>query len=320
MSIINSRADRTKMPRVAHSTAPYLLSLPERVLRSAAAIAGGVLREVGDVTIPASLRRTKTYQMMVGLGLRFLVEQVGEVEGVYPAEGQLTNDFILRRTAGHGIELAGILAFHASPVWIMAALADISGAGRQIVNDVSRALKDEGLLNPDARFETIDQMLNGLEESASGAADVINSPPIDVAGLRAEWSRFQTSVRKIPPRSLPSPETLGHFWDELKAEAAAQKRSVFEVSSLLALSSIAHVPYNLQRLARAARRAAWNTGQSFAAPLFEHYRLTLKQIHTAGYLAYWAHEFRPYLRAAASQFSPQRRSLTERLLGRSAIR
>jgi len=302
------------------NTARYLLSLPERVFRSAAAIAGGVLQELGDVTIPASLRRTKTYQMMVGLGLRFLVEQVGEVEGVYPVEGQLTNDFILRRTAGHGIELAGILAFHASPVWIMAALADISGAGRQIINEVSQALQDEGLLKRDAHFETIDQMLDGLEQSASSAADVINSPPVDVAGLRAEWSRFQTSVRKIPPRSLPSPELLRHFWDELKTEAASQNRSVFELSSLLALSSIAHVPYNLQRLARAARRAAWSTGQSFASPLIEHYRLTLQQIHQTGYLAYWVLEFRPYLRAAAGQFSPQRRSLTERLLLRSASR
>src|SRR5262249_14965695 len=129
------------------STGQYLLSLPERVLRSAAAIAGGILREVGDVTIPAAVRRTRTYQMMVGLGLRFLVEQVGEVEGVSPPEGQLANDFILRRTAGHGIELAGILAFHASPVWILAALADITGAGRQIVSEVSRALQQEGLLD-----------------------------------------------------------------------------------------------------------------------------------------------------------------------------
>jgi hypothetical protein len=308
------------MSIVLPDPAQYLLSLPERVLRSAAAIAGGLLQELGDITIPASVRRTQTYQMMVGLGLRFLIEQVGEVEGVYPAEGQLTNDFILRRTAGHGIELAGILAFHASPVWILAALADISGAGRQIVSEVSQALQDEGLLDSGARFETIDQMLDGLEQSAAHAANVINSPPIDVPGLRAEWSSFQAAVRKIPPRRLPSPESLSHLWAELKTEAANQNRSVFELSSLLALSSIAKVPYNLQRLARAARRAAWSTGQSFAGPLLGHYSDTLKQIHQAGYIAYWSREFRPYLRAAAAQFSPERRSLTERLLRRSSTR
>jgi hypothetical protein len=305
------------MTAASLSTAQYLLSLPERVFRSAAAIAGGVLQEISGVTIPAAVRRTNTYRMMVGLGLRFLVEQVGEVEGVYPAEGQLTNDFILRRTAGHGIELAGILAFHASPVWILAALADISGAGRQIVNEISQALQEEGLLERGKRFETIDQMLDGLEQSAASAATVINSPPIDVAGLRAEWARFQANASKIPPRRLPSPEMLRHFWEEMKNEAANQNRSVFELSSLLALSSIAQVPNNLHRLARAASRAAWSTGQSFAGPLFDHYRDTLKQIHQTGYLAYWSQEFRPYLRAAAAQFSPRHPSLTERLLRRT---
>lgn len=297
-------------------TSQYLLSLPERVFRSAAAVAGGVIQELGEVALPSAVRRTKTYQVMVGLGLRFLVEQVGEVEGIYPAEGQLTNDFILRRTAGHGIELAGILAFHASPVWIMAALADISGAGRQIVYEISEALKEEGLLDRDARFETIDQMLDGFEQTAGRAADVINQPPIDVASLRAEWAAFEQSARKIPPRHLPSPDLIRRYWDELKTEAARQDRSVFEMSSLLALASIAHAPYNLGRLARAGRRAAWNTGQFFAAGVLDHYSRTLKEIRDIGYSAYWAREFRPYLRAAASQFSREHRSWTERLLRR----
>src|SRR5258706_12365134 len=105
--------------------ARYLVSLPERVLRSASALAGGLVRELGDITLPAAVRRTKTYQMMVGIALRFMIEQVGEVEGVYPVEGELASNFLMRRTAGHGIELVGILAFRASPVGIMPALADV---------------------------------------------------------------------------------------------------------------------------------------------------------------------------------------------------
>src|SRR6266849_4752783 len=158
-------------PRIAkrHKTsarvARYLVSLPERVVRSAAALAGGLIRELGDVTVPAAVRRTKTYQTMVEIALRFMIEQVGQVEGVYPSEGELASNFLLRRTAGHGIELAGLLAFRASPVWIMAALADISGAGRQIVQEISEALKDEGLLDRESKFENIDQLLDGLEQT-----------------------------------------------------------------------------------------------------------------------------------------------------------
>src|ERR1700681_476143 len=103
--------------RPAKSTArvaSYVISLPERVVRSAAALAGGLIRELGDVTVPAAVRRTKSYQMMVDIALRFMIEQVGQVEGVYPSEGALASNFLLRRTAGHRIELARLPAFRGS--------------------------------------------------------------------------------------------------------------------------------------------------------------------------------------------------------------
>ena len=150
-------------PRQVHRArvASYVISLPERVVRSAAALAGGLIREIGDVSVPSAVRRTKTYQMMVDIALRFMIEQVGEVKGVYPSGSELASDFLLRRTAGHGIELAGLLAFRASPVWIMAASGRRSGAGRYIVQEIADALKQEGLLAGDARFENVDQLLEG---------------------------------------------------------------------------------------------------------------------------------------------------------------
>jgi hypothetical protein len=294
----------------------YLVSLPERVVRSAAALAGGLIRELGDVTVPSAVRRTKTYQMLVDIALRFMIEQVGQVEGVYPSEGELASNFLLRRTAGHGIELAGLLAFRASPVWIMAALADISGAGRQIVQEISEALKEEGLLDRESKFEDIDQLLDGLEQTSGRAADLFNAPPMDVEGLRNEWKAFRLSMAKIPPRNLPTAELVRRHWDELKLEAAAQNRTVFQLSSIMAVSAISHAPETLLRLARAANRAAWRTGQLVAGSVLEHYSHTLRDIRERGYAAYWGEAFRPYLRAAAGQFSPGHSSLTDRLLGR----
>lgn len=305
-----------KSPRSKHGAriTRYVVSLPERVVRSASALAGGLIRELGDVTLPASVRRTKTYQTMVEVALRFMIEQVGQVPGVYPSEGELANNFLLRRTAGHGIELAGLLAFRASPVWIMAALADVSGAGRQVVQEIAEALKDEGLLHREASFENIDQLLDGLEQTASCVADVCNAPPLDVGGLRKEWLTFQQGIAKIPPRNLPSAELVRRHWEELKFEAAAQNRTVFQLSSMMAVSAVARAPETLLRLGRAANRAVWRTGQLFAGKVLEDYSQTLREIHERGYTAYWGDAFRPYLRAAAGQFSPKHRSLTGRLL------
>jgi hypothetical protein len=296
--------------------ARYLLSLPERVVRSAAALAGGLIREIGDVTLPAALRRTRLYQALVGVGLRFMIEEVGQVQGTYPADGALGENFLLRRTAGHGLELIGILAFSVSPVWVMAALADLTGAGRQIIGEISDALKQEGLLDKDTKFESMDQLLDGLERGSAQAAVLLNTPPVNVPGLRKEWKSLREEAARIPAPALPSPDLVTRTWEGLKQESAAQGRSIFEISALVALSTVSRLPENLRKLSRAAARAARSTGQLFAAPLLEHYTVVLGEIHKEGYLAWWTREFRPYLRAAADQFSPEHRSWTERILNR----
>jgi len=114
---------------------------------------------------------------MVEVTLRFLIEEVGQVEGIFPTETGLAQNFLLRRTASHGIELLGLLTLHASPVWVLAALADVTGAGRKLIQEISQALKDEGLLDPETNFETMDQMLDGLEKSSAHLAQALNLPP-----------------------------------------------------------------------------------------------------------------------------------------------
>jgi len=54
--------------------------------------------------------------------------------------------------------------------------------------------------------------------------------------------------------------------------------------------------------------------------LLQEYRTSLKQIRETGYVRYAVDQFRPYLFAALSQFSPSRQSLTERLISMAAKR
>jgi hypothetical protein len=297
-----------------------MLSLPERALRSASALCAGLVREVGNVTLPPGIRRTKLFTVMVETTLRFLIEQVGQVEGAYPADGKLAENFLIKRTLGDGIDLAGIAAFHASPVWVFAALADLSGAGRQVVDEIATILKEEGLLDRDKKFAGVDQILDGLERTSGQLAVSLRYPPIDISGLRKEWSALKEAVRTIPPRNRPSPDLVRRRWEELRLEAVSQHRSVFELSSLIALSTLRTMPSSLLKLSRSARRATLRTGQFFAQGLLDHYQRTMKEIREVGYLTYWTREFHPYLHAAATQFSLSHRSLTERLLDRASRR
>ena len=292
----------------------YLLSVPERILRSALGLGAGATRELGQVILPEGVRRSQLYQNLVDATLRFLIEQVGGVDGVYTAEDALPDNFLARRTAGNAVEALGIVAFRASPVWVLAALADLCGIGRRLIPEMADALKAEGLLEKDAEFTSVDQMLDGLERTSSRLAATINTPPLDVAGLRREWEAIRDEARGLPSASLPSREAISDIWVRLKTESARQERSIFETSSMMAVAAAQALPDRARWLSASARVSATRTGHIVAAALLDHYTQTLGEIRQVGYLAYARRQFRPYVRAAASQFSPKRRTLTQRLL------
>jgi hypothetical protein len=294
----------------------YLLSLPERLLRSTLGLGAGAAREVGEVVLPDSVRSSQLYKNLVDATLRFVIERVGGVEGVYAKGDALPDNFLARRTAGNAVEVLGIVAFRASPVWVLAALADVCGAGRQLIPEMAEALKEQDLLDKDAQFTSVDQILNGLERTSSRLAATINTPPLDVAGLRREWEAIRNEARGIQPAGLPSRETIGAMWTEMKNESARQNRSVFETSSMMAVSAVRAFPDRARWFYASARAGASRTGEIVALGLLDHYSETLAEIRQTGYAAFAARQFRPYVRAAVDQFSPKRSTLTERVLGR----
>lgn len=294
----------------------YLISLPERVLRSASGLAGGLLHEIGEATLPPAVRRTRLYRSMVEAILRFLIEQVGQVEGVFPAEGKLAEDFLMRRTAGNGIELIGVLTFRASPVWVLAVLADLSGAGAHVIREIGESLKREGLLRADAEPTSMEEMLAGLEAAAGQTAEAINTPPLDVAELRREWQSIRKSWTEVPAHKLIPVSRIESIWNRIANTAGKESRSVFDLSSLLALSTVTRLPGGFVWFGRSTKVAATRAAGLFAEQILDHYSSTLDSIAEQGFAHWWAAEFRPYLAAAASQFSPSRRAWSENLLGK----
>jgi hypothetical protein len=82
----------------------------------------------------------------------------------------------------------------------------------------------------------------------------------------------------------------------------------------MAIAAARAVPDGVRWLSSSARVGATRTGHIMASALLEHYRQTLSEIRQVGYVEYVGRQIRPYLRAAVDQFSPKRRTLTQRLL------
>lgn len=292
----------------------YLLSFPERLLRSVLGLSAGLTRELGEVALPAGIRRSRLYQNLVDATLRYVIEHVGGVEGVYHAEERLPDNFLARRAAGNAVELLGIVAFRASPVWILAALADLCGLGRQLIPEIADALKAQGLLEKETQFTSVDQMLDGLERTSSQLAATVNTPPLDVAGLRKEWESLREQAGHLQPADLPSWDTIRNVWGQLKKESEQQSKSIFETSSVMALSAARTVPEGVRWISASARVGATRTGQILATAMLDHYRQTLSEIRKVGYASYAGRQLRPYLRACVHQFSPERSTMTQRVL------
>ncbi len=86
------------------------------------------------------------------------------------------------------------------------------------------------------------------------------------------------------------------------------------MSSIMAIETVRAFPERARWLSASARVGAARTGHVFASALLEHYQATLSEIQRTGKLSYAAEQLRPYVDAAARQFSPRHRTLTERLL------
>jgi hypothetical protein len=297
-----------------HRGLQYALSVPERAVRSVAALTAGLAREVAEVALPIGVRRGRFYRNLVDVTLRFLLEEVGQVEGLQATDEQLGENFLLRRAAGNGIEIMGLLAFRASPVWVFAALADVCGFGRQMIPEVAEALKKEGLLKSAESFKTMEQLLQGLEGSAAQIASSVNTPPLDIASLRAEWRKLSAEVRRLPAPKLPSRRAVTGLWADLRMEADRQQRSVFAVSSLLAVAAVGELPERARILSRSAAVALTRSGAVLSGALLDHYRESLREMRRVGFVGYGVRQLAPYTRAALAAFSPGRTTLTSRYL------
>jgi len=294
----------------------YALSLPERSVRSLGALSGGLLRGVSHLALPAKVREAALYRATAGIGLRFLTEQLGDVRGIYPRHDALARKFVYRYAVGSSIETVAILTIYLSPVWVLAALGDATRVGKNLFSQIVDAIKAEGLLDPDAQFETMAQVLDGMERTSSHLALTVNMPPLDVPGLRREWAQLRENLAAFPAARLPTAIEVERAWKNIQASSRDLRQSIFGVSAAMGMSALSSVPSHLQWLSRSVVVAARTAGAVVGGAFLEHYATASKELATTGFANYCAKHSRPYLVAAIRNFLPQNRSWTERLLSK----
>jgi hypothetical protein len=271
----------------------YLASLPERAVRAAAAGVGGLVYETSEVALPSFVRRSKLYEATVGRMIRIVVEMVGGVAGVFGKEAMPVGELMTRKLAGNALELAGFLALGWSPVWLLAAAADVSNGTRAYLRVLVDELKQTGALSADADVASVEQLLDALEQTSGKAADAIDVPPLNVPELRRSLAELQAHANDLPPA-----EGLASLYADLRAVAQREGRSLLSVSSAVASGAV---------------QAGVQLG---TAHVFDYYREALGAIQREGFPSYLRRISRPYAEAAVRHLDPKHSTFTERWLQR----
>ncbi len=272
---------------------PFLLSLPERVIRAAFAIAGGGVYESAHLLLPRFVRESMLYEATAKNALRIAVEFLGGVDpaalsGAVP--GPDAGRIAVQKTVGNVAELGAILAWGFSPLWLLAGASDVLNGSRMYLRTLEDELVAAGILHAGVRFQSIDQLLGALAGSAGRAGRLIDVPPLELEELRRAIADLRADAS-----SLPTLAELAALFEGLVTTARAEQRPLLEVSGGIGLAFL-----------NSARRVG-------EAGVLRPYREDWQPVHDEGFGAYAVRIARPYGRAAAGHFATDRRTLTERL-------
>ena len=129
----------------------------------------------------------------------------------------------MRKTAGNVVELGSMAAFGFSPLWLLAAAADVTRGTRVYLDALVRELKAAGALRADRDPSSVDDLLAALE-GASGATARMIDVPLELRALRRSLAEFRRE-----PDDLPSVAELATAYEGLRATAERERSSLLEV-------------------------------------------------------------------------------------------
>jgi hypothetical protein len=275
---------------------PFLASLPERTVRVGAAGIGGTLHEAFELTLPRVVRRSRLYEATAKNLLRVAIELVGGVEDSptrEPGAGAL--ELAKRKGAGNVIELGSIAAFGFSPLWLLAAASDLTRGSRVYLTALTHELKAAGVIAEDVDAGSVEDLLGVLERTSGGTARLIDIPPLELTELRASLSELRSDTA-----SLPSADELAALYGALRRTAAAEDRSLLEVSSGIGLAFL------------------MSAGKVSDRHIVVPYREDWTAVREQGFAAYAQRVSKPYRRAMGRHFDANEPTRTERLIERFA--
>ncbi len=297
----------------------YTLSIPERYIRGLTALTGGMLKETSDLVLPDFVRDTTTYNIFVGNLLRFAVENIGGVEGLYDDES-LEGEYATRKLLGNAIEGVGIATVHVSPLWVFAFFADSVKGGQVYLDRLQDELVEKGYIESNKLSSSLQELLDGLEKTTSSFAQNIDTPPLSRADVMGNVNEIRESIGELFSRAGKTAGDLtnevSNIMQDFLDTATEEGQSLLELGGVLTLQATSRA----KQAAGVAVTAPQVAGKMLYENILGYYKDTLSDIHEHGYARVVSETIDPYGNAIISQFSTDKETWTEKIFRGSARR
>lgn len=291
----------------------YLLSVPERTVRSLAAVAGGTTSLLTDTLFPDSLRGTTLYKIFVGDAQRFVIDKVAAVRREV-ADQEPTpevENYVQRKMVGGALETAGLFAMHFSPLWVFAIAGDAAAGTSVFLQRLTAQLKQNGVIPEDAQVTGLADLLDVVHETSRQHATAMDTPPLSREELTQLASDMMSSYQQMFTKATDLLPRMEAIWGQMQRIADRQNVSIDTLSGVLTM--------DVAQWAKKGIGAVLAVGQTGSDLLGENildsYVATLDKVSEQGVTTYISEKMTPFLQCAIGHFDPSRRSWTESLLG-----
>lgn len=295
-------------PRSAAHFALWALSVPERAVRSLAALAGLVGMGAARL-LPRPARETKIYRTLVTRYLRILSDDIGGA-GRFPKADAMDITTAARLGVGGVLDNLCLLTLHASPLWILFAAQDVAKGAKGLVTQIVDDLKQKGLVEQGSRLDNVDLLLEAVVKLSNRAGDVMDMPPLRPAEIKDAIEKIRLEIEATGRTALVDVAQLDRFADDVRSLAAQSSQSALDIITGVATQAATKSGKLVLGTTQALATSIRLVGEQ-AQNMISDYGSLLQDLATRGFWKSIATSLSHQLRVTQNQFVPERLTWTE---------
>lgn len=286
----------------------YGLSLPERTVRSTAAMVGGLVNESASLLVPKAFRDSRSYQTFVQQMLDMVANDVGGVTTEEKGDqDNAVESYVAKKTVGSFIDLAGMATLHVSPAFTLAIVSDIAYGSQTYLKELSEQLKAGGIIDDESTIDNTADLLEALSTATGETAEAFDTPPISIEGLAQTIAQTREHFSGVDPTTLLPEAEIDRIWEDMSKMAERESVGLLELSSAMTMYALNQV----DTICQGALTTISVTGELFERHILDHYWQALGEIEQQGLYSMLATSSAPYMQAVWYNFESDRPTITD---------